>query len=210
MVTFITHLHAARAWLDAQFPGLSTALIGLTAVFAVWALKKWKPLWFAQLPTSVQALPAATWSALVASLSTVGPTIGAYLVHVLTTAALGGVVGVGVHHVLKEAPGPYGGPPKPKNKIPYITGSALVFLVACLGCSQFGVFSPAAKQDVHEACAVWEQQQAAVIADVGALGLPVAGLLDGFCDAYGVKEAQARLDLLHASATKLRAAKACQ
>lgn len=215
MVTFITWLHSARAFLDGQFPGLSTALIGLTAVFAVWALKRWKPVWFATLPTSVQALPAATWSAILASLSTVGPTVGAYLVHVLSTALLGGVVGVGVHHVLKEAPIPYGGPPKPKTKLPYLTGSAIVVaLVACSGCSALGVFSPSASQDIHVACAAWESQQAAVIADVASVGgvVPevVTSVLDGFCGLYGVKAAQAKLDTLHAGATKMRAAKACE
>ena len=140
-MTALTQLHAwlasARAFLDGLYPGLSNALLALLAVFAVWLLKKLRPDLFAKLPPSVQALPALFVSGVLSALTAVEPTLAAVLANFLGGAAVGGAAAVGLHHMAKASPLPYGDPPKAAPLAKRISTGGLVLLA--LG-SFYGAF----------------------------------------------------------------------
>lgn len=124
----MTFLAQWRDALNAIYPGLWNAALGLAVVLALWATKKLKPDLFARLPPAVQALPAMILSAVATALSATSPTLGGFLSQLLAGSLVGGTMAVGVHRVLKESPLPYGGtggakadslkPPKPPIEPP--------------------------------------------------------------------------------------------
>lgn len=105
-----------RTALDQIQPGLWNALLALLLFGATYAFKKLRPDLFARMPLKLQAWPAMFTGALVAALS--ASTTGGLLAALVNAAGmslsglLSGVLAVGAHRVLKEAPGPYGTPPE--------------------------------------------------------------------------------------------------
>lgn len=141
----MTILTQWRVALDAVYPGLWNASLGMLVVLGVWLLKKLAPNLFAKLPPAVQALPAMILSAIVTALSATSPTVGGFLSQLLAGSLIGGTMAVGAHRVLKESPLPYGGPSKPPSlRPPPVAGivMVIVMLTAIVSCT------PAEEQEI--------------------------------------------------------------
>lgn len=132
-MTFLTAWHR---YLDSLYPGLWNATVAALVVFLIWLLKKVRPDLFAKLPPAVQALPAVVLSGLVSGLSAFEPTILAFLTQLIGGGIAGGAAAVGMHHMLKESPLPYGNPPKAPSskKGPSIVTLIAICLLAVIAC----------------------------------------------------------------------------
>lgn len=167
MIPPLQHL---RAWLDAFQPGTFNASLAALLWGALWLVRKKWPLFFAKLPSQLQAWPALAMGAVVAALSaSTDGNIGQAVLNALGmafTGLLSGAMSVGVHRVLKESPLPYGTndiPPKPPTT-PLVAILCLVFI----GCT------PAARAGIP------------VLSTVDAIGMGVAQVA-GWCEDRGVE-----------------------
>lgn len=150
----MTSLAGWRDALNAIYPGLWNAALGLIVVLIVWGLRRWRPDVFARLPPAVQMLPAMVLSAIVTALSATSPTIGGFLSQLLAGTLIGGTTAIGAHRVLKESPLPYGGPGKPPSLRPppprHISIPPAAMMVALLAGLQLSACTPSELQTAVE------------------------------------------------------------
>jgi hypothetical protein len=96
-----------RASLDALYPGLFNALVGLSMVGLIWVWRKVSPSTFEKLPPKMQALPAVVGAGLMSSFAAQQD----LLMNAAVGGVLGGIFGVGSHRALKESKLSYGNRP---------------------------------------------------------------------------------------------------
>lgn len=177
MIPFLQQL---RLSVDAIYPGLFNAGLAAVLFAALWVIRRFKPLLFANMPAALQAWPALASGAVIAALSaSTDGNIGGAVVNALGQALAGlvsGVLAVGLHRTLKESPLPYG-----NGQIPPKSGAGggpaavgIVFLVAL------------ASLLALPSCTPSELQQAATIAD------DVTKVAQVLCLAEHAKHANAR------------------
>jgi hypothetical protein len=163
-------LQQFRTYLDAIQPGLFNASLAGLLFAALWLLRKFKPLFFAKLPPSLQAWPALATGAVIAALSasTDGNLGGAVLnaLGMAFTGLLSGVMASGIHRTLKESALPYGTsdvPPK-KSPTPLVGIVWLVALLGVCGCGSFlHVADPTIDDDISKLCSTLGTEKTAAI-----------------------------------------------
>ena len=115
LLPFLAPFVHLRVLLDSMHPGFFNALLAVAIWAALWAVRRWKPDYFAKLPIWLQAWPALVSGAVVGLLSAgLGPDPVTAVIGVLGSTLSGlfsGIAGVGLHRTLKESPLKYGSLP---------------------------------------------------------------------------------------------------
>jgi hypothetical protein len=174
----IPALQQLRTYLDAAFPGLFNASLAGLLFVVLWGVRRWKPLFFAELPPAFQAWPALASGAIISALSasTSGTFVTAFVnaLGMAGTGLVSGMLASGVHRTLKESVLPYGEnqiPPK-KDPAPMVThiSGLMVFVLALAipGCKSFLHFSDPTAQAVT--CAILEPEEALIESAAGVCG----------------------------------------